>query len=158
MKVGFIGLNQLGSQLIHSFLQAQTFMPTEVIVYDKDLDKANAITSKYPGCFAARHSRELIEEVTCIFLCIDECDYPTIKKAMQTAIKPSHFLISLVPSIQLAELEMDFPCKVAKIETTPHLSSIVSFLSDSRTTHAEKHMIQQLFSTIYSPQKNVTVS
>jgi|GEM_PF-5648823 len=157
MKVGFIGLNHVGSQLIDSFLQAQAFLPNEVIVYDRNLEKADSITSKYPGILAARQSRELIQEVACFSLCIDKADYPTIKKEIQNEIKSSHVLLSLVPSVPLDELEVDFPCKVAKIRLNTNPFKIQSFSSGSRMTEAEKHMLQLLFSTINLEQKSATL-
>jgi len=157
MKIGFMGLNHFGNLLIQSFLQAQTFLPTEVMVYDRNMEKADTITSKYPGSFAARHSWELIQEVTCFFLCIDEYDYQPLKEEIQDKIKSSQVLISLIPSIKLDKLEMDFPCKVAKIQLDSEDLNFNSFTIGSRITHDEKQMLQQLFSTIDSSKQNTTL-
>lgn len=157
MKIGFIGLNHQGESLIKSFLQAQTFLPTEIIVYDLNKDKADFITSSHPGIFAAQHSRELIQEATCFFLTSDENEYKTIKKEIQSETKPSHVLISLINSISVEELETDLPCKIAKIHANSDCSQIYSFSTGSRMNQVERNWLKQLFSTITYSRKSATL-
>lgn len=157
MKVGFIGINQLGKTLIEAFLHAQTFLPSEMIVYDRTKGKADFITTYYPGIFAAQHSRELIEEVSCFFLCIPDDEYHDIRKEIQRVVTPSQVLISLMQSIQVSDLEKDFPCKVAKIVTQFDHSKTYSYYTGKRMNGIEKDWLHDLFSTINLSQKNVTL-
>lgn len=157
MKIGIIGINHLGESLIESFLKAQTFLPTEIIVYDQNIEKADFVTSNYPGIFAAQTSREFIQEVSCFFLCIDEPEYHVIKKEIQSEAKSSQVLISLIQTIMLNELEANFPCKTAKIHTDSRLSNIDSFITGSRMSLAEERWLRELFSTITPSQKSVTL-
>lgn len=158
MKIGIMGINHLGKSLIKSFLTTQTFLPTEIIVYDPHKEKADSVTSDYPGIFAAQTSREFIQEVSCFFLCINEHEYQIIKNEIQPEVKSSQVLISLIPSINISELEADLPCKTAKILTDSHLSKVNSLYTGSRMSLMEQRWLRELFSTITYPRKIITFS
>lgn len=162
MKIGFIGTdsgNVFIQTFIDAFLTAQTFLPTEIIIHDQDKQKADLITTLYPGIFSAQHRQELVRESSCFFTCIDHSEYSNLLAEIQPVITPSQVAIFITKSVSLTELEAKLPCKLAKIvpEEDPFETRCYHYQAGSRMNEKEIMWLKQLLSTIgHTPKDDRT--
>lgn len=149
MKIGFIGTDEW-QELIKRFLTAQTFLPTEIIIHDQNRQKTDSIMTQYPGIFAARHRRELVQEVPCFFAYINDDEYPLALEEIQSVTKSSQVAIFHSDSPVLTDLEKKLPCKIAKL--IPQKSSLsthqYAYITGSRMNELEMRWLEQLLATI----------
>lgn len=154
MKIGLIGMEHTGKILIDSLLQAQTFLPTEVVICHPPDTKTDALISQYPGIFVAQHYRELIEEVTCFFVCVDSATYRPLLEEIEEIVHENQVMITLTGSMMIRDLEQWLPCKIGKVLPVVSNQSVLKtclYTTGSRMNDMEKLWLKQLLSTITHP-------
>lgn len=154
MKIGLIGMKDTGKIFIDSLLQAQTFLPTEVVICHPHSTKTDVLISQYPGIFVAQHYRELIEEVTCFFVCVDQDSYRPLLEEIKDFVHENQVMISLTGSMMIRDLEQWLPCKIGKVLPVVNNQSILKtclYATGSRMNDMEKLWLKQLLSTITHP-------
>lgn len=154
MKIGFIGVDNIGNILIDSFIRAQTFLPHEIIVSNDSQIATTNLSSKYPSVFVARHNRELVKEATCFFICAKPADYHLVLKDIKEVVHPDQIAISLSQLAMIKDLEHWLTCKVAKI--IPRISNKILaeaclYILGTRLEYLEQLWIKQLLETISKP-------
>jgi competence protein ComER len=154
MKIGLIGMKRTGKILINSLLQAQTFLPTEVVICNPLSTKTDALFSQYPGIFVAQHYRELIEEVTCFFVCVGIDTYRPLLEEIEGIVQENQVMITLTGSMMIRDLEEWLPCKIGKVLPVVSNQSVLKtclYATGSRMNDMEKLWLKQLLSTITHP-------
>lgn len=156
MKIGFIGTGSMGRTLVEAFLRAQTFLPSEMVISNRTQSKADQLAAAYPGMHVAHNNLELVQDVTCFFICVKPGEFRPVLQEVQKGVRPDQLAISITSPVMLSDLEKWLPCKVAKIIpsiTNQMLSGTSLYIPGSRMNREEEKWLHQLLSTISSPLK-----
>ena len=89
-KIGFIGTGNIATAIIKGILIAGYIKPEQVIVFDTDVDKANAI--KQLGCSVAKSASELTGICEYVFLTVKPQIYPVVLEEIKALGKNTCFI------------------------------------------------------------------
>ncbi|MBA4493081.1 late competence protein ComER [Paenactinomyces guangxiensis] len=156
MKIGFIGTGSMGRTLVEAFIHAQTFLPSEIVISNRTQKTADQLAAAYPGIQVAHNNLELVQQVSCFFICVKPGEFRQVFEDILPGIKADQLAISITSPVMLEDLEKWLPCKVAKIIpsiTNQVLCGSSLYIPGSRITPKEEQWLHQLLSTISNPLK-----
>ncbi|GIP39558.1 pyrroline-5-carboxylate reductase [Paenibacillus sp. J31TS4] len=156
MTTGFIGTGSMGSLLIEAFVQAGALAPAQVIASNRTAAKVQALADRYPGLRAAQHNRETASESQTLFLCVKPMEMRKVLDEIRDVLTPSQTVLTISSPVQVAHLEQELPCKIAKV--VPSITNfvlsgptLVSF--GSRWSEEDKQSLFAFLRTISAPSE-----
>lgn len=154
MEVGFIGTGSMGTILIEAFIKSGAIPPSQIHIYNRTKEKADALKTLYPELRIATSLEELIISSKAIFICVRPSDYPVVLKKLQQYSCAEQTVISITSAVMMDDLEKCISSKIIKLIpsiTNAALSGASLVMYSSRITPEEQHDWHHLFATISQP-------
>lgn len=154
MKIGFVGMGNMGRMLVTALLRAGALDPASTIVSNRSREKLTQMATQFPQLVTTSRNDELAQEARVIFLCIKPGETKGALAEMRPYITPEHLLIIITNTIMIPALEESLPARVAKVipSVTQGVGAGASLLMfGDRSTVADRALLDQLFRTISEP-------
>ncbi|HHU53596.1 MAG TPA: pyrroline-5-carboxylate reductase [Clostridiaceae bacterium] len=158
MRIGFIGAGNMGEALLAGIIRGGTVNAQNIVVYDADNLKRQAISDKYQVTLA-NDNQDLLNQVDIVILAIKPNVYPIVLPDISYYLTSEHHLLSLAPGYNFARirnlLNQDksekTACKLSLImsNTSARIGQAVSAVCfDQDLTSEEKSLLSELFSSV----------
>lgn len=154
MNVGFIGTGSMGSILIEAFIQSGAILPENMLIYNRTMDKAEAIAAKIPGICVANNVEHVLQMCEVVFICVRPNDYKTILQLLQQYGREEQTIVSITSAVLLADMQRIIPNRIIKMIpsiTNASLSGAALLMYDSRISEEEKNAWNRMFAAISQP-------
>ncbi|WP_227934893.1 late competence protein ComER [Alkalihalobacillus deserti] len=154
MKIGIIGTGSMGSILLESLIESGVISPSQIVITNRNQDKAKALKKRFPNLTIGKDAREVVQEANVTFICTKPLQFPAVLNQIAPFCQAGKFLISITSPISVEQLEGKVDCKVAR--AIPSIlnraltgSSLLSF--GSRCEDTDKQFLTTLMSAISEP-------
>ncbi|WP_141604244.1 late competence protein ComER [Terrilactibacillus laevilacticus] len=154
MTIGVIGTGNMGTLLIESFIRSKAIQPSEFVITNRTLSKAESLSKKYEGIQVVPSAKSVFKEAKTIFICVKPLSiYPLLKEA-NDVIEHNHLVISITSPIRVEQLESSLPCPAARVipsivNQTLSGSTLLTF--GERCTEEVKTSLTLLLQSISNP-------
>lgn len=154
MNVGVIGTGNMGTILIESFIESKALHPRELFIFNRTIEKAEALKKKYPQINLASDIFEIARLADLIFLCVKPLQFYDLLWQLRNHVTKNTLLISITSPISVKQIEEIVPCKAVRI--IPSIlnrafagPSLLNF--GERCTSDDKNLIVDLIENISIP-------
>lgn len=158
MKIGFIGAGNMGEALLAGMIRGGTIQAHDIIVYDADNQKRQAILDRYQIKLAS-DNQDLLKQVHTVILAIKPNIYPIVLPEISCYLTSEHHLLSLAPGYNFSRIsnllnqdKMEkTACKLSLImsNTSARIGQAVSAACfDQDLTSEEKSLLSELLSGV----------
>lgn len=113
MKIGFIGVGNMGGAILKSFMKKRDGALDEVFVFDADAAKLDALKSM-KGAYLCGDIRELVDKSEIVIVGVKPDVCKTVMPLISESYDDSKILISMAAGVTIAFIE-DYVGKTAKI-------------------------------------------
>ncbi|MFY0546256.1 late competence protein ComER [Brevibacillus sp. H7] len=154
MRIGFIGTGSMGSILVEALLSSKALTPSDIILSNRTLSKAERLAVRFPGLEVAKSNSEVAQKAHVLILCVKPFEYKQALEQLSPELAEEHILITITSPVHLTQLEALVPCAVARVVpsiTNAARSGISLCEFGSRTTEVQRDLILSLFSQISQP-------
>lgn len=154
MNVGFIGTGNMGSTLIHAFLQSQAIQPSQMMIFNRSSDKINHLAAMYPEIQLASTNEMVVQQSDIVFLCVKPSQFQTVLEEIRSVTCASHRIVFITSGLLIRHLELQLPAKISKVipSITQLVRTGVSLVTHGqRMTLEDRATIEFLFSQISVP-------
>ncbi len=154
MKVGFVGMGNMGRLLVTALVRAGALAPEEVLICSRTAAKRNQVTTALPGVQAAFGCGDLARRAEVIFHCVKPGETAAVLEEIGPYITAGHLLVIINNTLTLSMVEARTPARVAKvIPSVVHAAgrgaSLVVF--GGRCTHTDRALLMRLLEAISRP-------
>ncbi len=154
MKVGFIGMGNMGRLLVTALVRAGALEPGEVLIWSRTAEKRKRVTEALPGVQAAFGGGDLARRADVLFLCVKPGETAAVLDEIEPYITGDHLLVIINNTLTLAMLEARTPARVAKVipsvvQTVGRGASLLVF--GERCTHRDRALLVRMMETISRP-------
>ncbi len=101
MKIGIIGIGELGSSLLKGLINSGV-NTAELVIYDKNANKTAAYSRT--GICIAKDAGEVVEDSTIIMLAVKPVDYGAVLSEIENKLDNAKIIISFMAGVSLNEL------------------------------------------------------
>lgn len=154
MKIGFVGMGNMGRMLVTALLRAGALDPASTIVSNRSRERLTQMASQFPQLTATSRNDELAQGARVIFLCVKPGETKAALAEMRPYITPDHLLVTITNTIMIPTLEESTPARVAKVipSIVQGVSAGASLLMfGSRCTVADRALLDRLLGAISTP-------
>ncbi|MGB9678595.1 MAG: pyrroline-5-carboxylate reductase [Thermoanaerobacteraceae bacterium] len=150
MKIGFIGVGNMGFALLKGILNSNFVKPENIIIYDSATEKSNAIKEEFK-INIADNNINLVQEADIIILAIKPNIYDLILKEIKGVLNPNKLIITIAPGITIEHVKSIIKAgKVIRtIPNTPALigEGITAIAYSDDTNEEDKEVARKIFRT-----------
>lgn len=154
MKIGFVGMGNMGRMLVTALLRAGALDPASTIVSNRSREKLSQMASLFPRLTTTGRNDELAQGARVIFLCVKPGETKAALDEMHPYITSDHLLVIITNTIMIPALEEVTPARVAKV-----IPSIVQgvgagaslLIFGGRCTLADRALLDRLLRAISLP-------
>ena len=114
MKVGIVGIGNMGSILSEAFLQSKAIPEENLNIYNRTISKAHALQQKYPLITVSDTLSDLIINSSLIFICVRPSNMHPIFDEIKNHISSNKCVVSITSPISVQQIESILPCSVAR--------------------------------------------
>ena len=147
MKIGFIGLGNMGASIAKAVLQAKT--KDDILLANRSQAKVDAFIANFGG--QASSSDEIFAEADVIFLGVKPAQFPDLLSHYQPILekRESLLLISMAAGLTLEKLASLLPSKHRIIRIMPNTpvaigQGVISYALSSNCRAEDKNLFYQL--------------
>lgn len=115
VKIGIIGTGSMGSILIESFIESTAVTPSQLIITNRTIEKANAFKEKFPDLQVVESSKDVARAADILFICVKPLQFRSLLKELNSVLTKEQLLISITSPISISQLEAAVSCKTARI-------------------------------------------
>ncbi|MBO0994007.1 late competence protein ComER [Bacillus sp. SD088] len=154
MKVGIIGIGNMGTILSEALLTGKAISPSNLIIINRTTAKAERLRDKYQGITIANSPKELIESSNLIFLCLKPKDFYSFLQENKQYFRTDQCLASITSPIHTAWLEKVVPSSCVRTIpsiTNRALTGVTLITFGERCTDKWKDDLHEIFSMISTP-------
>ncbi len=154
MKIGIIGTGSMGSILIESFVESTAVTPSQLIITNRTIEKAQAFKERYPAIHVAESSKDVASEADILFICVKPLQFHPLLKELNSVLTKEKLLVSITSPISIEQLESVVGCKTARIipSITNRAFAGTSLMTlGSTCTSDDLETLRSLFSHISTP-------
>lgn len=161
LNVGIIGTGSMGTILIEAFLESEALAESQLIIYNRTIEKAKKIQKKYSDIHI-EPVPHIANKCEIIFLCVKPLQFYDLLQQLQDCVSSDTILVSITSPISIKQLESIVACKVARAIPTilNRALSGPSLLSFSkRCSEQDKKALTELMKKISTPliiEENIT--
>lgn len=141
MKVGFIGLGNMGSALAAGLLESGALVGGQVLLANRTPQKAEGIISRFPGAKFVANNRAVAESSDMIFVSVRTDQVPSVLKEI-SPLRPDAHLIVTNGGLTVAQMESVCHGAVSKLvpSVTMEVGHGVSLLCHGTQVDARKRL------------------
>jgi len=154
MQIGFIGTGSMGRILIEAFIEANTFLPSDIHVSNRTFSKAKELAEAYTGLHAHPSNISVAEEAQILFLCVKPLEFKKVIDEISPVVRPQQIIVSITSPVEIKDLEFLLPAKIAKIIpsiTNSAKSGASLMVAGERLHEEEKILLYNIMNTISHP-------
>jgi len=127
MKIGFIGIGNMGGAMIKGFIQSGRVEAENIFVSNRTPERMQDFV-KETNVQACRSNKEVVEKAEIVFLAVKPKDFPEILSELQPAFQPGKsILVSIAAGMTLEQLEQytNEAADMSIIRVMPNLGSLI---------------------------------
>ncbi|MCJ7841811.1 late competence protein ComER [Lederbergia sp. NSJ-179] len=154
MKVGIIGIGNMGTILSEALLAGKAISPSDLSIINRTKAKAEKFKDRYQGVTIASDYEELVQTSNLIFLCMKPKDFYTFLNQNSSFFRKDQCLVSITSPIQTSWLEKMVPSSCVRLIpsiTNRALSGVTLFTFGLHCTETWRNELLETFSTISTP-------
>lgn len=123
MKIGFIGIGNMGGAIIEGWLQKKALKPTSLFISNRTASKRNDFAEK-TGVHACESIKEVAVHSDVVFLAAKPADFASILEELSPSLSHKPVLVSLAAGISLTDLtkQLDEGADYPFIRIMPNLN------------------------------------
>lgn len=154
MKVGFVGLGNMGQLLVDALVRSGALPPGDIIVSNRSPGKLERCVERHPGIEAVHQNADVPRRCQVIFLCVKAGETRSALSDMLPYISDDHLLVIITNAVEIEKIERATPARVAKV--IPSVAQAVGagaslLIFGHRCSPGDKVLLNRLFSTISHP-------
>lgn len=115
MKLGIIGTGNMGSILIQSLIEGMALPPSDIVITNRTLKKAEKIKLDFPDITVVETAEEVIKQANTIFICVKPLDIQPLLSTLKKDISPHQLLVSITSPISVDQFKSLVNCHVARV-------------------------------------------
>ncbi len=148
MKLGFIGVGNMGSALISGCVDS--FGKNEIIFHEKSAAQSDSVEKKW-NIAAAKSNSEVVKQSKYIVLAVKPQVLKEVANDIKDALTPDNIVLSIAPGITINDLdEMFHPARIVRaMPNTPAMvgEGMTAFCyGDFQFLEEEKKVVNEVFS------------
>jgi competence protein ComER len=154
VKIGFVGMGNMGRMLVSALIRAHALDPATTIVSNRSREKLAQMAELFPKLTTTGRNDELAQGAQTIFLCIKPGETKLVLEEMRPYITPNHLLVLITNTVTIPALEAETPARVAKVipSIVQGVGAGVSLLIfGTRSTVEDRALLDRLFQPISHP-------
>lgn len=150
MKIGFIGMGNMGYAMLKGILQV--FSSNNVIFTDVNKDRCKKV-SEETGVEYAESNAECANKAKYVILAVKPQYYPAVLKNIENVIREEHVVISIAPGITVDSLKSSLGLEKRIVRAMPNTPALLGCgmtgicYDDKVFTFEEKDVIDKIFSS-----------
>ena len=146
-KVALIGIGNMGSAIVEGALLGNVLTPSNVTVYDKDVSKAKAFSSKN-HVKKAISIKDLLSEANIILVAVKPQNFCEVAEELKSLITKKHVFISILAGTSIQKIKKNLGRKVAVVRAMPNLGAKIrqSMTAISGSDKKAVNIAKKLFS------------
>lgn len=121
MKIGIIGIGNMGEALLAGICKGGTVQPDRIFIHDQNKARLSALAQQYGVC-PAESNQEVLAQSDYIFLMIKPDIYPAVLAEISPFLTENQILFSVAPGFTFARVQENL---------TSDFSRIVLFMSNT---------------------------
>lgn len=114
MKIGVIGTGNMGSVIIHAFIDASVVPPSNLYITNRTKQKAEAIQRDYPDINVADRAEQVARHADILFICVKPLEIHPLLETIADHLSRDTLLVSITSPITTEELESVVDCPTAR--------------------------------------------
>ncbi len=122
MKIGFIGVGNMGRAIIEGIVKADG--ACEIMVYDKNRDNMLYVCEKY-GAIAAENNQELAAQADILFLAVKPNVLYNVIDEIKKSINFEATVVSIVAGQSMEKIESAFGKRINLVRVMPNTPALV---------------------------------
>jgi len=124
-SVGFIGAGRVTRIILGGFKKAGS-MPCEVLVSDVNQDIIQKLKNEFTEIATAVNDNKAAAKKDIVFLAVPPKVISTVLNDIKASIKPTTFLVSLIPRVSIKDILADIQCFPKIVRMIPNANSFVN--------------------------------
>lgn len=92
-KIGIIGIGNVGSMLLHKFIELNLFQEKDIYVANRSSEKLDSLKIKYPELNICESNSSLATRCTNILLCVEPLNLPSVLSEIKPFINNKTYLM-----------------------------------------------------------------
>jgi competence protein ComER len=114
MKIGIIGTGNMGSVLIHAFLESSAVNPSRLYITNRTPHKAEKFKETSPDIKIFNDAADVAEAADIVFICVKPLDIQPLLKQLEPILPREKLLVSITSPVSVKEVESVVECGVAR--------------------------------------------
>lgn len=148
-RIGFIGTGNMGTSILKGVLRSETAQPEDIIIYDADRSKAEALAMETGVTFASSNI-ELTKHSDCIVLAVKPVYIGQVMEEIRDSFTSEKVLVSIAVGISSETLRSYLKKESKIVRTMPNLPLMVGegmtlICFDDNIGIEEKAFVKRLF-------------
>ena len=124
MKIGFIGIGNMGKAMISGILRKGLYGPEDILGYDAVPEALQAGCDAF-GIRPCPNARELAAAADIIVLSVKPQDYEIVISGIREVVDDNKIIITIAPGKTISWLETQFGKRVKLVRTMPNTPAMV---------------------------------
>ena len=151
MKIGFIGIGNMGSSIIKGILSSKFEKNENINIFDLDKDKVNTLVKEY-GVNAVNSEKELPKNSDIIVLSVKPHIIPVVLKNLRGNVKKDTIILTIAAGISISVIENALGEDKKVVRTMPNtpaqvLSGMTAVTFNKNIENSEKEIIFKLLNS-----------
>ncbi len=151
MKIGFIGIGNMGSSIIKGILSSKFQKNENINIFDLDKEKVNNLVKEY-GVNAVNSEKELAENCNIIILSVKPHIIPIVLKNLSGNVKKDTIILTIAAGISISVIENALGEDKKVVRTMPNtpaqvLSGMTAVTFNKNIENSEKEIIFKLLNS-----------
>ncbi|NMD70633.1 late competence protein ComER [Bacillus sp. DNRA2] len=154
MKIGVIGIGNMGRILTEAMLEQAAVAPSSLTITNRTMKKALVLKNKYHDISVVSTNKDVANNSDLIFLCLKPHDIFKVIQDILPYISKDKCLVSITSPISVDQLEAIVPCSVARVipSITNRAKAGVSLVTfGSQCTGKWRSTLKRMFRKISVP-------
>lgn len=123
MKLGFIGMGNMGGAILKGYLSRGICDPKEIIAFDVDEEKIRSLANEW-GITVAKSEAHVVKNADMVILAIKPNVYDIVLSSISDALTDKTVLVSIAAGIRLSYLEGFFNKNIKAIRVMPNTPAL----------------------------------
>ena len=151
-SLGVIGVGNMGAALVRGCVRGQALPATELVVWDVDQARAQALQEEL-GVAVAEGNGRLVADSAAVLLAVKPQSLPLLLSGLAGAWRSRQLVISIAAGVPLARLRAWVSTGVSVVRVMPNLPATVgaaaaAYCAGPEVSEAHMALVQQLLSSV----------
>jgi len=124
MKIGIIGVGNMGSALIRGVIKAGLYLPLDILGADKDLAKLRTLSQEI-GIKPCENNKEVVRGAEVVILAVKPQDIKFVLGQLRDVVRENQVLISIAAGIPLSFIEQTLGRTIPLIRAMPNTPALI---------------------------------